>query len=210
MPIVQMRQDYQGVVLRFLIGLLLAAFALALPIRAGDIVDGKLNYRGFTVDMSKLQSPTNLDEIERYSRRQLDIVADSGVYAPILGFFRTQKIVLKSGSVYWGGVRNVLEMDADPRASDRPVFFLQQLLRAAHRALPGGVDNTEVNYYYQEALRLYPSGSNFLKDREEFFAVTASLYLCGRLDRPPYTRDVLKSKQPAYCAWLAKFLGVAK
>ena len=45
---------------------------------------------------------------------------------------------------------------------------------------------------------------------QEFFAVTASLYLWGNVDRPPNTREKLKAAQPVYYAWLGQLFGVAK
>jgi len=49
-----------------------------------------------------------------------------------------------------------------------------------------------------------------LKNVQEFFAITASLYLWGNVDRPPATRDKLKAAQPVYYAWLGQLFGVAK
>jgi hypothetical protein len=44
----------------------------------------------------------------------------------------------------------------------------------------------------------------------EFFAVTASLYLWGNVDRPPNTRAVLRARQPVYYRWLGDEFGVQK
>jgi hypothetical protein len=58
--------------------------------------------------------------------------------------------------------------------------------------------------------RLYKSGAYVTKDVQEYFAVTASLYLWGHVDRPPFTRDNLKGRQPDYYAWLGQLFGVEK
>ena len=44
----------------------------------------------------------------------------------------------------------------------------------------------------------------------EFFAVTASLYLWGKVARPPHDRETLRAKQPYYYAWLGELFGVKK
>jgi hypothetical protein len=45
---------------------------------------------------------------------------------------------------------------------------------------------------------------------QEFFAVTASLYLWGNVDCETHTREKLKAKQPIYYAWLGELFGVKK
>jgi hypothetical protein len=49
-----------------------------------------------------------------------------------------------------------------------------------------------------------------LKNVQEFFAVTASLYLWGNVDRPPHDRKTLRDKQPIYYQWLGDQFGVVK
>jgi hypothetical protein len=38
--------------------------------------------------------------------------------------------------------------------------------------------------------------------------LTASLYLCGHVARPPFMRENLRARQPIYYQWLAQFLDV--
>jgi Mlc titration factor MtfA (ptsG expression regulator) len=49
-----------------------------------------------------------------------------------------------------------------------------------------------------------------LKNPAEFFAVTASLYLYGHVDRLPFTREALREKQPSYYIWLGQLFGAQK
>jgi hypothetical protein len=49
-----------------------------------------------------------------------------------------------------------------------------------------------------------------LKNPQEYFAVTASLYLWGRVAKPPFTRENLRARQPIYYRWLAKLFDVQK
>lgn len=71
--------------------------------------------------------------------------------------------------------------------------------------LPGGNLNPDVVKFYERAKTrgLWPLQSYMLKNIGEFFAMTASTYLCGHADRPPSTRANIEQKQPRYAEWLA-------
>jgi hypothetical protein len=57
----------------------------------------------------------------------------------------------------------------------------------------------------------YPPDAYVLKNLQEFFAVTGSLYLWGNVDRPPpNNRATLHDKQPVYYQWLGDLFGVQK
>jgi len=95
---------------------------------------------------------------------------------------------------------------------EQPVV-LHELLHAYHfHMLPGGFHNPDVLRYYQNAIRgqRYKPGAYVLKNPLEFFAVTASLYLWGHVDREPFTRENLREQQPIYYAWLGALFGVEK
>ena len=72
--------------------------------------------------------------------------------------------------------------------------------------------NTDVLRFYNRAKddALYPEDSYVMKNVREFFAVTASLYLWGNVDRPPHNRATLREKQPIYYKWLGDLFGVQK
>jgi len=57
---------------------------------------------------------------------------------------------------------------------------------------------------------LYPPDAYVLKNVQEYFAVTGSLYLWGNVDRPPFNRTTLHDKQPLYYQWLGDLFGVQK
>jgi hypothetical protein len=87
------------------------------------------------------------------------------------------------------------------------------LLHAYHfRVLPGAAKNPDLLRFYSRAVegQLYPPGSYVLKNVQEFFAVTGSLYLWGNVDRPPHDRATLHEKQPVYYKWLGELFGVQK
>jgi hypothetical protein len=189
--------------------LLSAASAFA----ANDSADGKLNYRGFVADMSAVRSAANFTAIESALKHQIDIVADCGAKPEILSFFRSQEIVLKSGAADGGGhfssnLKGVT-VDAVVQPQQKPIV-LHELLHAYHfYMLPDGMKNSDVLRFYGRAKDgpLYPASEThnggrvptyLLTNEREFFAVTASLYLWGNVDREPYNRERLKMLQPVY------------
>jgi hypothetical protein len=181
---------------------------------ADDIHNGKLLYRGFTVDMSDVQAQPNFSDIEAYAKHQLDIVADCGVKPDLLTYFRSISIAMKSGTGHGGGVGSKfgIVLDPKPQSPNKPIF-LHEFMHTLHSAyLPQGVKNPDVLLYYGRAKtsKLYPADAYVLKNPKEFFAVTGSLYLWGSVDRPPFTRAALKQAQPQYCQWLSNLFGVQK
>lgn len=197
--------------IRALAGVVVLAL-LALDARAESAI---LHYRDFTVDTSIVRGAANFPQIESSLKKQLDIVADCGAKAETMAFFRSQKMTLKFGGEDGGGrfsPNGGVEIDATPAPANKPIV-LHELLHAMHaRYLPQHNNNPDVIRFYNNALRgqLYPAGSYVLKNRNEFFAVTASLYLWGFVARPPNNRETLKAKQPVYYAWLGDLFGVQK
>ncbi len=142
---------------------------------------------------------------------QIDVVADCGVSAEILAFFRAQHIVVRPGArdrfVRGGGI------EIDTRLPPQQPILLHELLHAYHAyVLAEGARNPDILQFYNEARsgKLYPAGSYVLVNSMEFFAVTGSLYLSGHVDRPPGNRETLRAQQPRYYAWLGKLFGVEK
>ena len=173
-----------------------------------------LSYRGFTVDMSLVATAPNRAAIETSLKKQLDIVADCGAKPEVMTFFRGQRIKLKFGSEDGGGRFSSagVEIDATPQPPERPIV-LHELLHAMHGLyMPGGANNPDIDRFYNRAkeMQAYPAHEYVLKNRAEFFAVTASLYLWGFVARAPHDRETLKSKQPVYYAWLGELFGVKK
>ena len=173
-------------------------------------------YRGFTVDTAAAQDAPNLRAIEASLRHQIDIVADCGAEPRILDFFKSQEIFVKPGQGDGGGRFSAnskgVSVDVAVDAPEKPVV-LHELLHAYHwRVLPEGFGNPDVLRFYGRAKagEFYPAGSYVLKNVQEFFAVTASLYLWGNVDRPPHNRQTLREKQPVYYKWLGELFGVKK
>jgi hypothetical protein len=49
--------------------------------------------------------------------------------------------------------------------------------------------------------------SHFLENPKEFFAVTDTIYLFGRIQQPPFNCNVLAKNDPTYLAFLEKTFG---
>jgi len=197
--------------------ILMLVAALLLPtadISKGVAPSAVLAYRGFTVDVSAARDAGDLGDIETSVKHQLDIVADCGAGPTVLAFFRAQRIALgpKTGNEGRFSEKLGVQIDAVPEPTGEPIV-LHELLHAFHaRMLPGGFRNPQIVDYYSRAkeAKVYPDDAFVLKNPLEFFAVTASLYLYGHVDRPPFTREILRSRQPYYYAWLGRLFGVQK
>lgn len=168
---------------------------------------GVLLYRGFTVDAGAIERDANARAAVEH---QLDIVADSGVRPEILAFFRAQRMLVRPGARDRFSREGGIEIDT--RLPPQQPIVLHELLHAYHAfVLPQGARNPDVLEFYNQARNAgaYPAGSYVLRNPMEFFAVTASLYLSGHVDRPPGNRETLRAAQPRYYAWLAQLFGVA-
>lgn len=180
-----------------------------------DVESGVLNYRGFTIDVSLVIGDPDFADVEDSVKHQIDVVADCGAKPEIIDFFRGRRITLRhmTGDELGRYVpgRGVL-MDATPQPPEKPIL-LHELLHAFHALwMPEGFRNAYILRFYYNAKhgRRYPAKAYVLSNAKEFFAVTASIYLWGDADRPPYTRDRLREAQPEYYRWLGQLFGVWK
>jgi hypothetical protein len=190
--------------------------------------DGRMQYRGFRIDGTQILNSPQYAAIMASMPRQIDIVMASGVRPDVLRFFQSQVIVLHYGlrgqfghfDPHFPGV-SIEDAVADPQ---KPIV-LHELLHAYHwYVIPGGFQNSDILTFYDRAVdnHLYESGppcgvpstlgdgAYVSKNVQEYFAVTASLYLWGHVDRPPFTRENLRARQPIYYQWLARFFDVQK
>ena len=173
-------------------------------------------YRGFTVDTTEAQNAPNLKAVEDSLRHQIDIAADCGAAPKIIDFFKSQTIFVKPGQGDGGGrfsskVKGV-SVDIAVNAPEKPVV-LHEMLHAYHWwVMPDGFGNADIQGFYARARDggFYPVDAYVLKNVQEFFAVTASLYLWGNVDRPPHDRKTLHDKQPMYYKWLGDQFAVVK
>jgi hypothetical protein len=206
---------------RRLIFSLLGGAAVAMFHRAAGARDGgsptNWQYRGFAADWSAARKLADFDEVEASLKHQIDIIADCGAIAKAMDFFKRQKIVLTSGRKdggghYVGGTNKVVGLNAEVQPAQKPIL-LHEMLHAYHdQVLPEGTRNPDILRFYGRAREggFYPPDAYVLQNVKEFFAVTASLYLWGNVDRPPFKRDALRTRQPIYYRWLGDEFGVQK
>ncbi|HLZ01583.1 MAG TPA: hypothetical protein VKR55_05445 [Bradyrhizobium sp.] len=173
-------------------------------------------YRGFTVDATAAKDARNLTAIETSLKHQIDIVSDCGVAPKILTFFKSEEIFVKPGQGDGGGrfssKNKGVSVDIAVDAPEKPVL-LHELVHAYHwYVIPDGFRNADLLTFYQRAREggFYQPGAYVLKNVQEFFAVTGSLYLWGNVDRPPHNRKTLHDNQPVYYKWLGDLFGVVK
>jgi hypothetical protein len=202
--------------MRFLRFLLIAlAVALGRPALADAPAADRLAYRGFSIDLSAAKSAADFDQIKTSLKRQIDIVADCGAKPDVMAFLRAQPIAVVPNALETQGLydrAHGVRIDAVPQPSGEPIL-LHELLHAFHaQRLPMGFENPAVLDFYLHAKRagLYREDAFLLRNPAEYFAVTASLYLFGHVDRLPFTREILRGRQPYYYAWLGKLFGVQK
>ena len=187
-----------------------------------DNADGTLNYRGFVVDMTAARNAPNFAAIESSLKHQLDIVADCGAQSTIIDFFRGRRLMLVYGLQGQRGrfiPNHGIDIEAAVLPPQQPII-LNELLQAYHfLVLPGGFENPDVMTFYNRAIEyhFYPAievhdgvrvPTFLLTDVRTFFAVTASAFLAGSVDREPYSRQRLKMLQPVYYEWLQRQFGV--
>ena len=197
--------------------LVFAGAAALLGTRSATAQSGTtFNYRGVMVDTTAAQSAPNLKAVEDSLKHQIDIAIDCGAAPKIIAFFKSQEIFVKPGQSDGGGrfssrVKGV-SVDIAVDAPEKPVV-LHEMLHAYHWwVLPQGFANPDVERFYERARDggFYPPDAYVLKNVQEFFAVTASLYLWGNVDRPPHDRKTLHDHQPVYYKWLGDQFGVEK
>jgi hypothetical protein len=176
--------------------------------------NGLMLYRGYRVDAKAILNSPNYAAIMASIPHQIDIVADCGAKPDVLRFFQSQVIVVKPGlnGGHFNSNAPGVAIDDAVAAAEKPIV-LHELLHAFHfYAMSGGFRNPDLLAFYDRARnrQVYPQDAYLLKNVQEFFAVTASLYLWGNVDRPPNTREKLRAAQPMYYAWLGDFFGVKK
>jgi hypothetical protein len=164
-------------------------------------------YHGWQVDLTKAKGAEADQKMVAAVKRQLDIVEQAGLKPQVLEFMRTVKIWAnpagaKSGPGHYGSSTGV-DLRVKLLETDKPII-LHELLHAYHdRLVPEGFKNADIKKFFELGKKFWPADSYMLSNHREFFAMTASVYLFGDIDRPPFSRAELRSKQPQYYQWLA-------
>ena len=99
---------------------------------------------------------------------------------------------------------NMLKYAEDP-------VILHELLHAYHaKLMGGGLDNLGIKAQYAQAVskNVFPKEEYAMANPQEFFAVTASVFLAGKETiHEPHTRARLKEKMPKYYKFLVELFG---
>ncbi|MFG5121270.1 hypothetical protein [Methylorubrum sp. POS3] len=173
--------------------------------------DGGERYRGYRIEMARDVPNAEIAQLRQAAEHQVDIVEATSLDEGTKAFLRRFPVVVHSGagerSHYSGGDHVDIAVE-DPK-DDRPILLHEYMHVYHFRKLPGGRNNPDILTFYGRAKDggFYPAGAYLLKNQGEFFAMTASVYLHGRLAREPFTRDELRQKQPVYYRFLSRLLG---
>lgn len=188
------------------------AFALFAALAFWNAADAGA-HEGFRIDQSK--QPLSA-EMQASVDVQLDIVEAAGLPPPVLAAMRKTPIVVDPalrGNPGMFAVRNgsgAVHLRPTVFSAERPIV-LHELLHAYHFEVLG-LGRPEIR---QEFLRIKGSSpfparfqsAHFLENDKEFFAVTATLYLFGDIQQPPFACAALLKLDPAYLAFLSGQFG---
>jgi hypothetical protein len=99
---------------------------------------------------------------------------------------------------------NMLKYAEDP-------VMLHEMLHAYHaKLMGGGLENLGIKAMYAQAVskNVWPKEEYAMSNPQEFFAVTASVFLAGKESiHEPKTRAALKEKMPKYYKFLVELFG---
>ena len=206
-----------------------AALALALPRLAPaqaappapptGAVPATLQYKGFTVIDSAVQSRDNLPEIRAAMQAQLDMVLAVGLPEQTIAFFRTLQIMVRpvgafataTSGRYTREARRVELVDNFVRNRKKPIV-LHEFMHAFHaELLPGGRQNAELLAFFEQAKTrdVYNQKSHMMSNIGEFFACTTTAYLYGTTAQEPFSRAKLQQTQPELFTMLQGVFGAA-
>ncbi|HEV7816714.1 MAG TPA: hypothetical protein VGP06_16640 [Janthinobacterium sp.] len=194
--------------------LLLSALFLASPLAMAQV-----EYHGFHIDDHLLDSaqkadfsPAAVDSVIE----QLHIVESVGLPPELLDFFKGTRILVDPalrGNPGYFSVR-----DGEGAVRIQPIVFpankpilLHELLHAYHYAVLS-MKNPAILKAYDAASRsgVYPAQfqkAHFLSNDREFFAVTGTIYLFGKIQQPPFNCAILSTSDPDYLAFLENTFG---
>ena len=147
---------------------------------------------------------------------QLGIVESVGLLPEQLAFFKQVNILVDPALRGNPGVFSV--RDGEGVVGVQPVAFpdnkpilLHEFMHAYHFSVLK-LNNAAILDGYAAAKRagVYPAAfqsAHFLANAKEYFAVTSTIYLFGKIQQPPFNCEVLAKNDPTYLAFLEKTFG---
>ena len=157
------------------------------------------------------QGAPETPEIAAALSAQIALVEALPIEPAIIAFFATQRIAVdpmpgSMSRIAPDGVH--VERRAMP--PDNPVLLHELLHRYHLLRLSDGYLNKDVLGFHAAARAsgLYPARSYMLSHPIEFFAMTTSAVLYGRLARPPFSRAEVLGKSPELYQWIVREFGL--
>lgn len=163
-------------------------------------------YHGYRFDTSGLFGRRDMAALLAAARQQVDIVEKVGLSEDTRHSFQARVIRLDEGAGGGGHFdRRGVAVNLRPVSDDRPILLHEFMHAYQAERLPNGGRNAELRTFFARAHTsgMWPADAYMLTNINEFFAMTASVYLYGHADRPPFTRAAIEQKQPLYAKWLA-------
>ncbi len=177
------------------------------------------DFHGFHVDQRLLDDQQKANYAGAPSASllsQLNIVESVGLLPEQLAFFKKVPILVDPalrGNPGFFSVRNgegVVGVQPAAFPDNKPIL-LHELMHAYHFSVLS-LNNAAILDGYAAAKRagVYPAAyqnAHFLQNAKEYFAITSTIYLFGKIQQPPFNCEVLARNDPAYLAFLEKTFG---
>ncbi|WP_353068680.1 hypothetical protein RBB75_16205 [Tunturibacter empetritectus] len=167
------------------------------------------SYRGYRFDIQEIEAIPEKPALLAAIQQQTDLVESTPLTEPTKQFLRGFTVHVSVGEGEHGGGGHFGQkgvfVSLRPQQDNRPILLHEFMHAFQNDRLPKGRQNPDVLRFYERAKTadLWPPQAYMLKNVGEFFAMTASTYLCGHADRPPFNRANIEQKQPRYAEWLA-------
>jgi hypothetical protein len=196
---------------RWLLSLcLLSPLALALA---------QADFHGFQVDQQLLDADQKASYAGAPSaslQGQLGIVESVGLLPEQLAFFKQVRVVVDPALRGNPGVftvrdgEGVVAVQPASFPDNKPILLHEFLHAYQYRVLT--LQNAAIRDGFDAAKRagVYPAAyqkAHFLENPKEYFAVTSTIYLFGKIQQPPFNCELLARNDPAYLAFLEKTFG---
>lgn len=159
------------------------------------------------------QGGDRLPALEIALQAQIATVTALPIKPAIAAFFADQVITidLQPDTKTRAGPRGVVFPRSPLPPPENPVLLHELLHRYHLLRLPDGRANATVIGFYDAAKAKagWPPQAYLYTNPFEFFAMAASVTLCGHAARPPYTRALVREKLPEMYAWIVGEFGLA-
>ena len=178
-------------------------------------------FRGFLIDMSNLTVAQRRALTPSYLE-QIEVIESAGLPVEILSFMKTIPILADPDFSAVGthalyrrakastNSKGQVVTDLTPMEAKRPILLHEML--HAYDANQWNYSNPTVMAAYERATheKLYSANalkSHFLANAREYFAISGTIYLVGRIQQEPFTCDILAQKQRKYLEFLEQLFG---